>query len=178
MRHSLSLSPQVADSAESRLGERLVASVKLYVDELFDRTIVALDALLEPIGVDVARAKFAPGFMAELAAVVQVAAWEHAGLRHLIPLDFPPAAEAMSELVWRYHIEPMSFMDSAAGMAVFNGVIKAWAIHCHPDARELLGCDIVISASPHPATQAALCAPVIMAIAERTITTEHANEAS
>ena len=49
---------------------------------------------------------------------MQVAAWEEARLRQLIPLDFPPAAEAMSDLVWRYHLDPMSFLDPAAGTAV------------------------------------------------------------
>lgn len=176
MRHSQSVSQTAADAAAPSIGDRLPAGVKLYVDEVFDRTIVALYALLEPIGIDVAKAKFAPGFMAELAAVVQVAAWEDAGLRHLIPLDFPPASIAMSDLVWRYHVDPMSFMEAAAGTVVFNRVIEAWAAHCHPDAREMLGCDIVMAGPPCPADQAASLTPVIMAIAERTNATEDSDE--
>ena len=176
MRHSQSVSQTAADAAAPSIGDRLPASVKLYVDEVFDRTIVALYALLEPIGIDVAKAKYAPGFMAELAAVVQVAAWEDAGLRHLIPLDFPPASVAMSDLVWRYHVDPMSCMEPAAGTVVFNRVIEAWVAHCHPDAREMLGCDIVMAGPPCPADQAASLAPVIMAIAERTNATEDSDE--
>ena len=149
------------------VGDHLAPGLKLYVDDIFDRTIVALHALLEPIGIDVANAKFAPGFMAELAAVVQVAAWEDAGLRHLILLDFPPAAEAMSDLVWRYHVAPMSFMDATAGTAVFNRVVEAWAAHCHPDAREMLGCDVVMADRPSPVDQAVAFAPVIVAFAEQ-----------
>ncbi|MEX0687594.1 MAG: hypothetical protein WD072_02865 [Pirellulales bacterium] len=176
MRHSQLVSRTAADAAAPSLGDRLPASVKLYVDEVFDRTIVALHALLEPIGIDVAKAKFAPGFMAELAAVVQVAAWEDVGLRHLIPLDFPPASKAMSDLIWRYYVDPMSFVDSAAGTVVFNRVIEAWAAHCHPAAREMLGCDVVMAGPPCPADQAASLAPVIMAIAERINSTEHRDE--
>ena len=177
MRHSQSVcaSPEIAACAP--VGDRLAPGIKLYVDEIFDRTIVALHALLEPIGVDVARAKFAPGFMAELAAAVQVAAWEDAGLRHLILLDFPPAAEAMSDLVWRYHVDPMSFMDPTAGVAVFNRVVEAWVAHCHPDAREMLGCDIVMTGRPGPTNQAAAFAPVIVAIAARSNTKEQAHDA-
>lgn len=167
MRHSPSVSRLTGPEAGSSAGERLAVSVKLYVDEVFDRTIVALHALLEPIGIDVAKTKFAPGFMAELAAVVQVAAWEESGLRQLIPLEFPPAAVAMSNLVWRYHVDPMAFMDPTAGTAVFNRVVRAWATHCHPDARELLGCDVVMASPSGPAEQAAALAPVVMAIAER-----------
>jgi hypothetical protein len=176
MRHSQSVSQTTADAAAPSIGDRLPAGVNLYVDEVFDRTIVALYALLEPIGIDVAKAKFAPGFMAELAAVVQVAAWEDAGLRHLIPLDFPPASIAMSDLVWRYHVDPMSFMDPAAGAVVFNRVIEAWTAHCHPAAREMLGCDIVMAGPPCPADQAAAIAPVIMAVAERINATEESDE--
>jgi hypothetical protein len=177
MRHSQSVcaSPEIAACAP--VGNRLAPALKLYVDELFDRTIVDLHALLEPIGVDVAKAKFAPDFMAELAAVVQVAAWEDAGLRHLIPLDFRPAAEAMSDLVWRYHVDPLSFMDPAAGTVAFNRVVEAWATHCHPDAREMLGCDIVMAGRPRPADQAAAFTPVIVAIAERTSNKEQAHDA-
>jgi len=154
-------------AASQSIASGLPAAIKLYVDELFDRTIVALDALLESIGIDVARTKFAPGFMAELAAVVQVATWEDAGLRHLIPIDFPPAATAMSDLVWRYHVDPMSFMEPAAGVAVFNRVAVAWAVHCHPDARAILGCDVVISCPPDAAAQVAAIAPSIVAITDR-----------
>lgn len=177
MCHSQTLSNPAATAVGSSLGDRVVASVRIFVDELFDRTIVALHALLDPIGIDVARGKFAPGFMVELAAVVQVAAWEDAGLRHLIPLDFSPAAKAMSDLVWRYHLDPMSFMDPAAGTAVFNRVVAAWAIHCHPDARAMLGCDIVMAAAPCPAERAAALAPVVMAIAERANTKEQIDDA-
>lgn len=114
--------------------------------------------------------------MAEFAAVVQVAAWEDAGLRHLIPLDFLPAATAMSDLVWRYHVDPTSFMDPAAGTAVFNRVAEAWAAHCHPDARETLGCDVVVAGPPCSADQASILAPVIMVIAERSNTKEQRND--
>jgi hypothetical protein len=177
MRHSQPACASAEITACAPVGDRLASGIRLYVDEIFDRTIVALHALLEPIGVDVAKAKFAPGFMAELAAVVQVAAWEDAGLRHLIPLDFPPAAEAMSDLVWRYHVDPLSFMDPAAGTAAFNRVVEAWATHCHPDAREMLGCDIVMAGRPRPADQAAAFAPVIVAIAERTSHKEKTHDA-
>lgn len=177
MCHAQTLLNPAAIAVGSSLGDRVVSSVRIFVDELFDRTIVALHALLDPIGIDVAREKFAPGFMAELAAVVQVAAWEDAGLRHLIPLDFPPAAKAMSDLVWRYHLDPISFMDPAAGTAVFNRVVAAWAMHCHPDARAMLGCDIVMAAAPCPAERAAAIAPVVMAIADRANTKEQTNDA-
>ncbi len=177
MRHSQPACHLAANTIAASIEDRLAAGVKLYVDEIFDRTIVALHSLLEPIGIDVARAKFAPGFMAELAAVVQVAAWEDAGLRHLIPLDFPPAAKAMSDVVWRYHVDPMSFMDPTAGTAVFNRVVEAWATHCHPDARGMLGCDIVMSRPPSPADQVAAFAPVIMSIAERSNTKEQSHDA-
>lgn len=176
MRHSPSILNPAAGAPDSSVGHRLPVAVRLYVDEVFDRTIVALHALLKPLGIDVAKTKFAPGFMAELAAVVQVSAWEDAGLRHLIPLDFPPAATAMSDLVWRYHVDPTSFMDPAAGTAVFNRVAEAWAAHCHPDAREMLGCDIVMCGTPCPADQASTLAPVIMAIAERSNTKEQSND--
>lgn len=177
MRHSPSISkPAAGTAAVPSVGDRLPAGVRLYVDEVFDRTIVALHTLLEPLGIDVAKTKFAPGFMAELAAVVQVAVWEDAGVRHLIPLDFPPAATAMSDLVWRYHVDPMSFMDPAAGTAVFNRVAEAWADHCHPDAREMLGCDVVMCGPPCPADQASSFAPVIMAIAERSNSKEQSND--
>jgi hypothetical protein len=176
MRHS----QQVSDSAENATAraasDPLLAGLKLYVDEVFDRTIVALDTLLEPIGIDPATVKWAPGFVAEMAAVVQVAAWEVAGLRQLIQLDFPPAATAMSDLVRRYSVDPMAFMDPAAGTAMFNRVCVAWAVHCHPDARELLGCDVVIVSPPGPAEQAALVAPVIMAIAGKTDPKEVSDE--
>jgi hypothetical protein len=177
MCHAQTLLNPAAIAVGSSLGDRVVSSVRIFVDELFDRTIVALHALLDPIGIDVAREKFAPGFMAELAAVVQVAAWEDAGLRHLIPLDFPPAAKAMSDLVWRYHLDPISFMDPAAGTAVFNRVVAAWAIHCHPDARAMLGCDIVMAAIPCPVERAAALAPVVTAIAERANTKEQTDDA-
>ncbi len=167
MCHSEPFSALSEITACAPVGDHLAPGLKLYVDDIFDRTIVALHALLEPIGIDVANAKFAPGFMAELAAVVQVAAWEDAGLRHLIPLDFPPAAEAMSDLVWRYHVAPMSFMDATAGTAVFNRVVEAWAAHCHPDAREMLGCDVVMADRPSPVDQAVAFAPVIVAFAEQ-----------
>lgn len=164
MRHS----PQGLDAAENTTAltacDSLHAGLKLYVDEAFDRTIVVLDSLVEPVGIDPATVKWAPGFVAEMAAVVQVAAWEAAGLRKLIPLDFPPAATAMSDLVRRYGVDPMAFMDPAAGTAVFNRVCVAWAVHCHPDAREMLGCDIVMVSPPAPVEQAALMAPVIMGI--------------
>ena len=177
MCHSPSVSSLAAAAVDSSVGDRLPTGVRLYVDEVFDRTIAALHALLEPIGIDVAKAKFAPGFMAELAAVVQVAAWEDAGLRHLIPLDFLPAATAMSDLVWRYHLDPLSFMDPAAGKAGFSRVAEAWATHCHPDAREMLGCDVAMASLPSPADQASSLAPVIMAIAERSNTKEQSNDA-
>jgi hypothetical protein len=177
MRHLHSVSSPAARAADSVVGGRLPVGGRLYVDEVFDRTIVALHALLEPLGIDVAKTKFAPGFMAELAAVVQVASWEDAGLRHLIPLDFAPAATAMSDLVWRYHVDPMSFMDPAAGMAVFNRVAEAWVSHCHPDAREMLGCDVVMVGPPCAADQATSLAPVIIAIAERSNTQEQSNDA-
>lgn len=167
MRHSQSVSQSEEQFTVPMPGGLLPSGLKLYVDEVFDRTIVALHALFEPIGIDVATAKFAPGFMAELAAVVQVAAWEETGLRQLIPLDFPPAAEAMSDLVWRYQLDPMSFMDPAAGTAVFNRVVEGWATHCHPDAREMLGGDMVMAAPPSVAEQAAAIAPVILAIVDK-----------
>jgi len=122
---------------------------------------------LEPLGIDVARMTFAPGFMAELAAVVQVAAWEDAGLRSLIPLDFPPASTALSDLVWRYHVDPLAFMDPTAGTAVFNRVVQAWALYCHPDAREILGCDVVMATPATPVEHATALAPTIVTITER-----------
>jgi len=128
MCHSQPILQSASQPVASPLGDRFQNAVKLYVDEVFDRTIVALDALLKPIGIDAATSKFAPGFMAELAAVVQVAVWEDAGLRDQIPLDFPPAAAAMSDLVWRYHVDPAAFLDPAAGMALFNRVVEAWAL--------------------------------------------------
>jgi len=163
-------------AASQSIARELPAAIKLYVDELFDRTIVALDALLEPIGIDAARTKFAPGFMAELAAIVQVATWENAGIRHLIPIDFPPAAKAMSDLVWRYHVDPMSFMEPAAGVAVFNRVAVAWAIHCHPDARAMFGFDVVISCPPDLASRAAAIVPSIVSIADKTKSKEDASD--
>lgn len=177
MRHSESVSQSAGQFATPRCGESLPSGLKLYVDEVFDRTIVALHALLEPIGIDVANAKFAPGFVAEVAAVVQVAAWEDAGLRHLIPLDFPPAASAMSDVVWRYHKDPMSFMDPAPGTAVFNRVVEAWAKNCHPDARELLGADVIMVTPPSPAEHAAAAAAVIMTIVGKTNSEEQSNDA-
>ena len=177
MRHSQSIVQPAVQPVAPSLGDRLPSAVKLYVDEVFDRTIVALHALLEPIGIDAATAKFAPGFMAELAAVVQVAAWEDAGLRDQIPLEFPPAAAAMSDLVWRYHVDPAAFMDPAPGTAVFNRVFEAWARNCHPDAREMLGADVVMAMPPSPAEYAGAVAPVIMTIMERTSSEDMSNDA-
>lgn len=177
MRHSESFSQSAGQFAAPRCGDSLPSGLKLYVDEVFDRTIVALHALLEPIGIDVVNAKFAPGFVAEVAAIVQVAAWEDAGLRDLIPLDFPPAASALSDLVWRYHTDPMSFMDPAPGTAVFIRVVEAWAKNCHHDARELLGADVVMVTPPSPAEHAAAVAPVIMTIVEKTSSEEKCNDA-
>lgn len=176
LRHSQQACLFTANTVVPLGGDHLPSGLKRYVDEVFDRTIVALHALLEPIGIDVAKAKFAPGFMAELAAVVQVAAWEDAGLRHLIPLKFPPAAEAMSDLVWRYQVDPMSFMEPAAGAAVFNRVVEAWGTYCHPEARDMLGCDIVMPGPPNHAEQAAAFAPVIMMIAEKVKAQEQFND--
>ena len=172
MRHSEPILQSALQPVASPLGDRLPNAVKLYVDEVFDRTIVALHALLEPIGVDMTTATFAPGFVAELAAVVQVAAWENAGLRDHIPLEFPPAATAMSDLVWRYHVDPAAFMDPGPGTAVFNRVVEAWAKNCHPDARELLGADVVMVARPSPAV-----APVSISIIEKTNSEEKSNDA-
>jgi len=177
MRHSEPILQSAVQPVASPLGDRLPNAVKLYVDEVFDRTIVALHALLEPIGVDMATATFAPGFVAEFAAVVQVAAWEDAGLRDHIPLEFPPAATAMSDLVWRYHVDPAAFMDPAPGTAVFNRVVEAWAKNCHPDAREMLGADVVMAAPPSPAEYAAAVAPVIITIIEKTSSEEKFNDA-
>ena len=177
MRHSEPILQSALQPVASPLGDHLPNAVKLYVDEVFDRTIVALHALLEPIGVDMAAATFAPGFVAELAAVVQVAAWENAGLRDHIPLEFPPAATAMSDLVWRYHVDPAAFMDPGPGTAVFNRVVEAWAKNCHPDARELLGADVVMVARPSPAEHAAAVAPVSISIIEKTNSEEKSNDA-
>lgn len=177
MRHSQPIVQPAVQPVAPSLGDRLPSAVKFYVDEVFDRTIVALHALLQTIGIDAATAKFAPGFMAELAAVVQVAAWEDAGLRDQIPLDFPPAAAAMSDLVWRYHVDPAAFMDPAPGTAVFNRVFEAWARNCHPDAREMLGADVVMATPPSPAEHAAAIAPIIMTIIEKMSSEEMSNDA-
>ena len=158
MRHSEPILQSALQPVASPLGDRLPNAVKLYVDEVFDRTIVALHALLEPIG-------------------VQVAAWENAGLRDHIPLEFPPAATAMSDLVWRYHVDPAAFMDPGPGTAVFNRVVEAWAKNCHPDARELLGADVVMVARPSPAEHAAAVAPVSISIIEKTNSEEKSNDA-
>ena len=64
-------------------------------------------------------------------------------------------------------VAPMSFMDATAGTAVFNRVVEAWAAHCHPDAREMLGCDVVMADRPSPVDQAVAFAPVIVAFAEQ-----------
>lgn len=167
MGHSPAVVQPCVPAAAPGIADRAVASVRRYVDEVFDRSIVVLHALLEPLGIDVARVKFAPGFMAELAAVVQVAAWEDAGLRSLIPLDFPPASTALSDLVWRYHVDPLAFMDPTAGTAVFNRVVQAWALYCHPDAREILGCDVVMATPATPVEHATALAPTIVTITER-----------
>jgi len=177
MCHSQPIVQPAVQPVASSIGDRLPSAVEFYVDEVFDRTIVALHALLEPIGIDAATAKCAPGFMVELAAVVQVAAWEDAGLRDQIPLDFPPAAAAMSDLVWRYHVDPAAFMDPAPGTAVFNRVFEAWARNCHPDAREMLGADVVMTSPQSPAEYASAVAPVIMTIIEKTSSKETANDA-
>jgi len=177
MCHSQAILQSALPPVASPLGDRFQNAVKLYVDEVFDRTIVALDALLKPIGIDAATAKIAPGFMAELAAVVQVAVWEDAGLRDQIPLDFPPAAVAMSDLVWRYHVDPAAFLDPAAGTALFNRVVEAWATNCHPDAREILGADVVMAMPPSPAEYAEAFAPVIMTIIEKTSSEEMSDDA-
>jgi len=106
-----------------------------------------------------------------------VAVWEDAGLRDQIPLDFPPAAAAMSDLVWRYHVDPAAFLDPAAGMALFNRVVEAWATHCHPDAREILGADVVMAMPPSPAEYAEAFAPFIMTIIEKTSSEEMSDDA-
>lgn len=157
--------------------DRLVGCVKAFIDELFDRTVVALDALLEPLGIDSARAKFAPCFMAELAAVVQVAAWEDAGARHLLPIDFPPAVEVMSDLVWRYHQNPLAFMDLDSGTAMFDQVVRTWVTHCHPDAREMLGCDVVITGQLTSLVLVDAFVPVVFQLAEQTTTQEQTDVA-
>ena len=177
MRHSEPILQSALQPVASPLGDRFPNAVRLYVDEVFDRTIVALHSLLEPIGVDMATAAFAPGFVAEFAAVVQVAAWEDAGLRDHIPLEFPPAATAMSDLVWRYHVDPAAFMDPAPGTAVFNRVVEAWAKNCHPDAREMLGADVVMAAPPRPAEYAEALAPVMITIIEKTRSQEKSDDA-
>ncbi len=162
---------------QASLDDRLVCCVKAFFDELFDRTVVALDALLEPLGIDSARVKFAPCFMAELAAVVQVAAWEDAGVRHLLPLDFPPAVEVMSDLVWRYHRNPLAFMDPDSGTVMFDQVVRTWVTHCHPDAREMLGCDVVITGQLTPLVLVDAFVPVVFQLAEQTTTQEQTDVA-
>jgi hypothetical protein len=177
MCHSEDTVDVVMTTPQSPLDDRLVCCVKAFIDELFDRTVVALDALLKPLGVDSARAKFAPCFMAELAAVVQVAAWEDAGVRHLLPLDFPPAVEVMSDLVWRYHQNPLAFMDPDSGTVMFDQVVRTWVAHCHPDAREMLGCDVVITGQLAPVVLADAFVPVVFQLAAQTTTQEQTDVA-
>ena len=49
--------------------------------------------------------------------------------------------------------------------------------NCHPDARELLGADVVMVARPSPAEHAAAVAPVSISIIEKTNSEEKSNDA-
>ena len=67
----------------------------------------------------------------------------------------------------RAHSRWASHMPAAPAEPMPWPVVEAWATHCHPDARETLGGDVVMAAPPSVAEQAAAIAPAILAIVDK-----------
>jgi hypothetical protein len=80
-------------------------------------------------------------------------------------------------LVRRYHQNPLAFMDPDSGTAMFDQVVRTWVTHCHPDAREMLGCDVVITGQLTPLVLVDAFVPVVFQLAEQTTTQEQTDVA-
>lgn len=80
----------------------------------------------------------------ELGGILQIAQWERGGLRELIPLDLPSAAELLVSLHLRLQNDPGSFRQSTTARSLAGQVMTAWFIHCARDSRAELGIDTVV----------------------------------
>jgi hypothetical protein len=83
-------------------------------------------------------------FCVELAAILQLKAWEKAGLRDFLPADLPSCEEALTDLIHRTRTAPRDFTVAGGSqlppMVIFACVNQfAWA------APNLLDADVVLS---------------------------------
>ncbi len=94
-------------------------------------------------------------FCVELAAILQLHAWEEAGLRGLLPADLPSCKEALADLIHRTRTAPQGF-TGADGVQLSPAVIFAWVTQFAWAAPNFLHADIVLGQADEDALVNAL----------------------
>lgn len=129
-----------ASDGSLELPDPLVRAVVRHAHRRAEWTIVALDAT----GLFESEAPQLPaGFLLELSAVVELAVWEHHGLREHLDVDLPTSQEALANLAARTLKGPTAF-EGPNPAPLSSRVLQVWVERFAWDGPELLGADVVV----------------------------------
>jgi len=79
----------------------------------------------------------------ELAALLQIGAWEHLGMLEHLPVELPTFAQAASHLGQRLRNGPAEFSGPVA-TPLHLQVLQAWVENFAWEGREIFGADFVL----------------------------------
>jgi hypothetical protein len=88
-----------------------------------------------------------PQLLLEVAAIMQIATWEQAGLRHLIADELPEAAEALALLVQRIREAPKAYLQSNSGDELSHRVLRTFLTRFSRSAYTELNVDMAVVGS-------------------------------
>ncbi len=133
-------------SRPSKLSPALIAPLERAIDRQAALAIVcwtAIDEQLKQNGDAEGAIGLPIQFCVELAAILQLHAWEEAGLRGFLPADVPSCEEALTDLVHRTRTAPQDF-TGAGGVQLAPLVIFAWVTRFAWAAPNFLQADVVL----------------------------------
>ncbi len=81
----------------------------------------------------------------ELWGILQIAAWEEAGLRPFLPEDLPDAKSAYESFVDRFLGDPEAYSRGATGCELSKRVTEAWSLKLDGAALDFLQIDVAVT---------------------------------